>query len=59
MEASGPHRLVSFTELCVIYGISRLTGYQWLARANASAGFLAGVVAAAPMRVPRRRLTWA
>lgn len=29
-------RLVSFTELCAIYGISRFTGYKWLKRANAS-----------------------
>lgn len=29
-------RLVSFTELCALYGISRVTGYKWLARANAS-----------------------
>lgn len=29
-------RLVTFTELCALYGISRVTGYKWLARANAS-----------------------
>ena len=29
-------RLVSFTELCALYGISRVTGYKWLERANAS-----------------------
>ena len=31
-------RLVSFTELCAIYGISRFTGYKWLKRANAAVG---------------------
>jgi len=25
--------LVTFTELCALYGISRVTGYKWLARA--------------------------
>jgi transposase InsO family protein len=29
-------RLVTFTDLCALYGISRVTGYKWLARANAS-----------------------
>src|SRR5437763_16906494 len=29
-------RLVTFTELCALYGISRVTGYKWLQRANAS-----------------------
>ena len=29
-------RLVSFTELCALYEISRFTGYKWLKRANAS-----------------------
>jgi transposase len=29
-------RLVTFTELCARYGISRFPGYKWLARANAS-----------------------
>ena len=23
-------RLVTFTELCALYGISRVTGYKWL-----------------------------
>ncbi len=26
-------RLVTFTELCALYGISRITGYKWLHRA--------------------------
>ena len=29
-------RLGTFTELCARYGISRVTGYKWLDRANAS-----------------------
>lgn len=29
-------RLVSFTELCALYGISRTTGYKWLHRAEQS-----------------------
>jgi transposase InsO family protein len=29
-------RLVTFTELCARYGISRVTGYKWLERADAS-----------------------
>lgn len=29
-------RLVTFTDLCALYGISRVTGYKWLERANAS-----------------------
>jgi hypothetical protein len=29
-------RLVTFTELCALCGISRVTGYKWLERANAS-----------------------
>jgi transposase InsO family protein len=29
-------RLVSFTELCGLYGISRFTGYKWLHRADQS-----------------------
>lgn len=29
-------RLVSFTELCALYGISRITGYKWLHRAEQS-----------------------
>jgi transposase InsO family protein len=29
-------RLVTFTDLCALYGISRVTGYKWLQRANAS-----------------------
>ncbi len=30
------HRLLSFTERCVLYGISRVTGYKWLHRADQS-----------------------
>jgi len=29
-------RLVTFTDLCALYGIGRVTGYKWLERANAS-----------------------
>ena len=29
-------RLVTFTELCALYGISRFTGYKWLHRADQS-----------------------
>ncbi len=29
-------RLVTFTELCALYGISRVTGYKWLHRAEQS-----------------------
>ncbi len=29
-------RLVTFTDLCALYGVSRVTGYKWLQRANAS-----------------------
>ena len=29
-------RLLSFTELCALYGISRVTGYKWLHRADQS-----------------------
>jgi transposase len=29
-------RLVTFTELCAMYGISRCTGYKWLHRADQS-----------------------
>ena len=29
-------RLVTFTELCALYGISRFTGYKWLRRAEQS-----------------------
>jgi len=29
-------RLVTFTELCALYGISRVTGYKWLRRAEQS-----------------------
>lgn len=29
-------RSVTFTDLCALYGISRVTGYKWLDRANAS-----------------------
>jgi len=29
-------RLVTFTELCAIHGIRRVTGYKWLERSNAS-----------------------
>ena len=29
-------RLVTFADLCALYGISRVTGYKWLQRANAS-----------------------
>jgi putative transposase len=29
-------RLVTFTDLCALYGISRVTGYKWLERADAS-----------------------
>jgi hypothetical protein len=29
-------RLVTFTELCALYGISRVTGYKWLYRAEQS-----------------------
>ena len=29
-------RLVTFTELCALYGISRITGYKWLHRAEQS-----------------------
>lgn len=29
-------RLATFTDLCALYGISRVTGYKWLKRANAS-----------------------
>jgi hypothetical protein len=28
-------RVVSFTERCALYGMSRVTGYKWLERANA------------------------
>jgi putative transposase len=27
-------RLVTFTELCALYGVSRFTGYKWLHRAE-------------------------
>ena len=30
------HRLVTLTELCALYGISRVTGYKWLERAEHS-----------------------
>jgi transposase InsO family protein len=29
-------RLVTFTDLCALYGVSRVTGYKWLHRADAS-----------------------
>ena len=29
-------RLMTFTDLCALYGVSRVTGYKWLQRANAS-----------------------
>ena len=29
-------RLVTFTELCALYGISKVTGYKWVARAEHS-----------------------
>jgi transposase InsO family protein len=29
-------RLLSFTELCALYGVSRVTGYKWLHRADQS-----------------------
>lgn len=29
-------RLVTFTDLCALYGISRVTGYKWLHRAEQS-----------------------
>ena len=29
-------RLVTFTELCALYGVSRFTGYKWLHRAEHS-----------------------
>ena len=29
-------RLVTFTELCALYAISRITGYKWLTRAEQS-----------------------
>jgi transposase len=29
-------RLLSFTELCGLYGVSRVTGYKWLRRADQS-----------------------
>ena len=43
-------RLVTFTDLCALYGVSRVTGYKWLERANASGWISSRSSRAAPRR---------